>query len=150
MQAPTFFEDCPQIRQRVLMLLPILLAAAEPCVSEDTPGASYLLGAGAVSCESLKPKVPDRTPTVREQAKVKAYFDNELFDGPAARWKFETVKGGSQICGTVNAKNRLGAYTGWHGFIFDLKDGAGSIYDEDKHAWLFEVLCHGADPKTAR
>ena len=131
------------------MMLAILLLSA-PCVAGDSPSELRRIDAGEVSCQSLRPKAADRVATVREQAKVKAYFDGVLFDGPAARWKFEAVKGGSQICGTVNAKNRLGAYTGWHGFIYDLKDETGSIYDDDKHAWLFEVLCHGADPKTAK
>lgn len=124
---------------------PLLLAAAVPCVAGDSPSDLRRIAAGDRSCESLKPKVPPRVPSVREQERVRAYFDNELFDGPAARWKFESVKG-SQVCGMVNAKNRFGAYVGWRGFIFDLKDATGSIYDEDDRAWLFEVLCRGAKP----
>lgn len=128
------------------MLVSLLLAVAAPCVAGDSPADLRRIAAGDPSCDGLKAKVPDRAVSTREQARVKAHFDKELFDGPSARWQFDGVKGGSLICGTVNAKNRLGAYVGWNGFIYDLKDGTGSIFDDDKRAWLFATLCHGAKP----
>lgn len=44
-------------------------------------------------------------------------LDEQLLDYPAAR--FRDVRGeGPVICGFVNAKNRMGAYTGWARFVW--------------------------------
>lgn len=44
-------------------------------------------------------------------------MDKQLFDYTSAR--FRDVRGdGALICGFVNAKNRMGAYTGWSRFVW--------------------------------
>ena len=35
------------------------------------------------------------------------------------------------ICGKWNAKNRMGGYNGFHGFIYGEKDGVGTLMLED-------------------
>ncbi|WEK56488.1 MAG: hypothetical protein P0Y52_07935 [Candidatus Brevundimonas phytovorans] len=68
---------------------------------------------------------------------ARSALDARLFDFPSAR--FRDVRGDANVlCGFVNAKNRLGAYTGWKRFAyvafgddpsiyFDEPDGSGDI-----------------------
>ena len=82
---------------------------------------------------------------VQEQAK--AHFDMQLFDGQSARWRFEgQVPETELVCGYVNAKNRLGAYTGFQPFYFNPKDGTGRIFGPDEDPWLFRLVCLGEAP----
>lgn len=59
-----------------------------------------------------------------------AQFQNEVYFG---NW---TVKGGN-LCGQVNAKNRMGGYVGYH--WFQSFDGGASIEDDE----LKEVFDEG-------
>lgn len=95
----------------------------------------------ARSCD--EPIIPDRPVSPDLQAKVRTYFDNALRDGPSARWRWEKLKGGKVVCGYVNAKNALGAYSGWSPFVFVVADETGSVFDE-RDAWIFETVCHDA------
>ena len=64
-----------------------------------------------------------------------------MFDGPSARWRFDKVRNNAIVCGFVNGKNQLGGYTGWTPFVFNLKDGQGTIYQDKDSVWLFNTLC---------
>lgn len=90
-----------------------------------------LAGLLAVADDKIAP--PERAATPREIAKVKTYFNEALKDAPAARWRFEGVWPGGFVCGTINAKNSFGAYTGWHRFWYH--EGDGDISDEDRQSW---------------
>ena len=80
-------------------------------------------------------------------------LDRKLNDYPSARFRdvYVTVNGsvvghrGSYFCGLVNAKNRMGAYTGWTDFVvsgsnvFILGDGVlGSLVSD---------MCGSDDPR---
>ncbi len=81
-----------------------------------------------------------RAVTVAEQTAVKKYFDNLLLDGLSARWQFDSSESGI-ICGKVNAKNRVGAYTGWTGFYFNKDSADGSIIREDSSTIFYDAIC---------
>jgi hypothetical protein len=63
------------------------------------------------------------------QEAVKRYFEESLFDAPAARYQFPlpptqgSVRSGAMryfgwfMCGEVNGKNRMGGYTGFKTFF---------------------------------
>lgn len=57
-------------------------------------------------------------------------LDERLLDYPSAR--FRAVSGnGYAICGSVNAKNRLGAYSGWARFVTIWREGSTTLYVEE-------------------
>lgn len=88
-------------------------------LSVVTVGAAILAGScGAPSVPSSQQAFLDR---------VKTELQNEMFDYPSAR--FQNVRLATQgdiICGEVNGKNQLGAYTGWSPFVFS-DDGTGGL-----------------------
>lgn len=91
-------------------------------------------------------------PTKAEQAEIKRYFDAELLDGPSARWKWPARVSKGSYCGWVNAKNRMGAYTGWKPFYFIKLDNgkpAGGIAGSASSV-MFEYMCttQGYDLKS--
>ncbi len=64
-------------------------------------------------------------------AGAKAALDERLFDYPSAR--FRDVRGRDKVlCGFVNAKNRMGAYSGWSRFAYITLGGEPSLYMEDR------------------
>lgn len=83
--------------------------------------------------------IPNRPVKPEEQSEARKAFDEIAFDGPSARWRFEHVKNNALVCGYVNAKNQLGAYTGWQPFIFGLSDKTFSTYAERQ--WFFDLVC---------
>lgn len=78
---------------------------------------------------------PNRASTQRELGTAKSYFDGVLFDGVSARWKDVRTWRGGYVCGSVNAKNRMGAYVGWHQFWYRAGEGGvvpgGSDHDRN-------------------
>lgn len=72
---------------------------------------------------------PAPLPLAKQQA-IRRYFDAKLFDGPSARWKWpKQQKDRGMYCGWVNARNRLGAYTGWTAYFVDF--GPSGKVDHD-------------------
>lgn len=68
------------------------------------------------------------TPAQIESAR--AALDAKLLDYPSAR--FRGVSGnGYAICGSVNAKNRMGAYSGWARFVTIWREGSTTLYVEE-------------------
>jgi hypothetical protein len=74
--------------------------------------------------------IPHRPISVAEQRRIIAYFDTILVDGPSARWRWGKVVRGSIACFWVNSKNRMGGYSGWSQYTFDLKTGQEQSFDE--------------------
>jgi hypothetical protein len=68
-------------------------------------------------------------PAARQQA-IRRYYDAKLFDGSSARWKWPRQhRDRGMYCGWVNARNRLGAYTGWTAYFVSF-DAAGKVKDD--------------------
>lgn len=63
------------------------------------------------------------TPNATLQRSIKSHFDAELLDGLSARWKWPAQRSPTMYCGWVNAKNRMGAYTGWTPFAVLIEKG---------------------------
>ncbi len=94
------------------------------------------------------------------EAAVKQYFNHVLIDAESARYNFPlplaqgalTLSGVRQfgwfICGDVNAKNRMGAYTGYKPFLAYFSPSApdtvqdGVISSSDRYAIVFD-WCKG-------
>lgn len=89
------------------------------------------------------PEPCERPATQAEQSKVKTAFDDVAFDAPAARWRFSHVRADRNVCGEVNGKNRLGGYTGWTPFLYNLETGYLRIYSDPDDYYLWEVGCLG-------
>ena len=69
-----------------------------------------VLVAGCQSAESRKHE--------KLFADVRAGLETQLLDYPTARFRNVRVqKSGDSLCGEVNSKNRMGAYSGWTPFL---------------------------------
>ena len=84
--------------------------------------------------------------TAAQQATIKAYFDADLLDGASARWKWPALSKEKPgiYCGWVNAKNRMGAYTGWQPFYVSFdgpKIKSGRLYANGEHGVILEAFC---------
>lgn len=85
------------------------------------------------------PARPARAPEPIFEAARQA-LDTRLFDYPSAR--FRGVKSAVfVICGEVNSRNRLGAYTGWQSFMIATNDGETTIYLKPDDAIMVDTLC---------
>lgn len=84
-----------------------------------------------------------------QQTAIKSYFDAQMLDMPSARWKWPAVseKKPTIYCGWLNAKNRLGAYTGWQPFFVEFdksKVKLGRLWEDGAHDIMFEAFCGDA------
>lgn len=88
------------------------------------------------------------------QRSIRNHFDTVLLDGPSARWKWPAAKNGKLYCGWVNAKNTMGAYTGWTPFYVIVEGSqvaAGGLIDNQRTvAQLMREKCQesGYDVET--
>lgn len=94
-----------------------------------------ILAVGLSSCQYVPGTDASHEREVREA------LDRTLHDAPAARFKDIRVIAGRRdgepklLCGLVNAKNRLGAYVGWHRFLVERgTDFAVVSVDADKNS----------------
>lgn len=79
-------------------------------------------------------------PTEAQFRIARAVLDRSLIDYPSAR--FMDVRGGPMfICGFVNAKNRLGAPTGWKRFAVYLGDEPSFRSDDGGDDIFLDVSC---------
>lgn len=125
------------------MLFSMLLLATSCPAEPGTPQFERYVSAGICERPPVKPK-PDKIGPITEDEKaaVRNYFDAILFDGLSARWKYTRGKG-DVICGTVNAKNRMGAYTGWVPYYFS--GGTGRIANDETSIYFTKLFCLGSD-----
>lgn len=92
-----------------------------------------LMVAAALPSATFKPG------PVSEQWKqvITKELDTRLFDGESARYKWPDVRPAPRrdaenfvYCGWVNAKNRMGAYTGWKPYAVFIDDGRLNVKAE--------------------
>jgi len=86
---------------------------------------------------------PPRTPgpaTDRTFAAARDALDGVLIDYPSARFR-EVTANASFVCGRVNAKNRLGAYSGWSNFVVVIEPDAQAFVGDDEV--LVGAFCTG-------
>lgn len=100
---------------------------------------------------AASPSHPPRPIAAAEQAAIKNAADDLLFDGPSARWKWPPKRSAFVYCGEVNAKNRMGAYIGWHPFYFVIDEDKLRILHDGDDRIVYEALCASAGyiPKPA-
>lgn len=80
-------------------------------------------------------------PSASLQSEITKHLDNKLLDGKSARYHWQPVQSSKVYCAHVNAKNRLGAYTGWRLF-YVITDGSpvNAVFDNDNIA-LASMVC---------
>lgn len=106
--------------------------------------ASLILAAAGAAISPT----PSDFPSKQGKAEVRAAFDRKLFDGTSARYLFEPAKSDDFVCVWVNAKNRMGAFTGWTVYIVSKsKAGEVSISDSDV---MTELFCGEAGEPSQR
>ena len=69
-----------------------------------------------------------------------AAADLVLFDGASARWQWGPRKDADAYRGSVNAKNRFGAYVGWRPFYF-FQGQFGVVGEGDSGRIVYEAVC---------
>lgn len=101
-----------------------------------------MVAALGVALSGQSPDAP-KQPTPAQFADARRVLEDRLFDYPAAR--FRTVRANDfMICGEVNAKNRLGAFTGWKRFGVSFNEGVSTLYSDGGGAAddiMLDALC---------
>ncbi|HWW12692.1 MAG TPA: hypothetical protein VN018_09250 [Brevundimonas sp.] len=69
---------------------------------------------------------------------ARSALDEALLDYPSARFR-EVTANAAFVCGKVNAKNRMGAYSGWSSFVVVMKPSAQAFVGNDEV--LVEAFC---------
>lgn len=100
----------------LVALAPLTGQCADP--DETTLMGQRLIGLGE-PCHKTVPFPGVTGPaSAALQTAVRRHFEMILLDAPSARWKWLPVRGDGRIyCGYVNAKNRIGGYTGFQMFM---------------------------------
>ena len=134
----------------ILIGLAVAFAGApNGCLVPDdsVPANARSLDAGE-ACRTPRP-APMKPATLSislvKQALIKAHFDNALLDGTSARWKWQLQRHPQVYCGWVNAKNRLGAYSGWKPYYVMFgktgKVDKGEIVGEGDSTIMLDAFC---------
>jgi hypothetical protein len=103
--------------------------------------AVFLLG--LLGCATPDPSIEVGTPPADYEQRVKSYFENVLIDPDSAHYKIGTpyrayldaplIRGGGiewngwAVDVLINAKNRMGGYSGWTPYYVLL--GKGGVYN---------------------
>lgn len=70
-------------------------------------------------------------PFADDMAAVKELVSADFRDPASAQWrnlrKVEAATGETWVCGEVNAKNLMGAYAGFHGFVANERQGLAIV-----------------------
>lgn len=106
----------------------LMQSAVIDCPTEEDATGRWRIRGGEPSCadlakEAALKKILPRKVTPVEQRRIISHFDDILVDGPSARWRWGKVVRGHIACFAVNSKNRMGGYSGWMSYSFDLKTG---------------------------
>ena len=84
-------------------------------------------------------------PPAPVQSAIKEAVGKELADPFSAQYDWQPVKSEMLYCGWVNAKNKLGAYTGYQPFMVlysvGNKSGKVSIYSTDLEPHVVTPMC---------
>lgn len=75
-----------------------------------------IVAALAVSAQEAPPQRVFGPATEATFAAARDALDGALFDYPTARFR-EVTANEIVVCGRLNAKNRMGAYSGWQDFV---------------------------------
>lgn len=89
--------------------------------------------------------------TASDQTAIKKSLSGVLLDAESARWRWPKPVSDIQYCGWVNAKNALGAYTGFRQFyIMGVKDNRGKyeVFDVKTDPQLVAMFCAKAGHST--
>ena len=101
------------------------------CPTEKTLEGRMRIADGELSCDELARRaIPPRPISPAEKRRIIAAFDTLLVDSPSARWRWGKVFRGNVACVWINSKNRMGGYSGWSEYTFDLQTGEVSSSEE--------------------
>ena len=106
--------------------------------------------------------VAARPLTSSEKALIREAVSDDFLDADSAKFRWLPLPdhmNGSLYCGSVNAKNRFGAYTGYNAFavVVELKNGKitnpismTAMREYDADAWRMVCAQRGMDIRLAR
>lgn len=84
-------------------------------------------------------------PSDAQFAQARETLNQTLLDYPSAR--FRDVHGDSRrLCGFVNSKNRMGAYTGWDRFVIMGLAGSEPAFENIDRIGRVQLLCDNEEP----
>lgn len=87
---------------------------------------------------------PANTPTDRQFEQARRALNASLIDYPDAR--FRDVRADSRrICGYVNGRNRIGAFSGWQRFVVMNVPDAEVRYEQTDRLGMIPVICDDRD-----
>jgi hypothetical protein len=72
--------------------------------------------------------------------KLQTKLDLKVLDGPATRFRSVNLQEGT-VCGLLNTKNKLGAYTGYQKFAFEPELDWLDIGSIEFEARMVEIMC---------
>lgn len=95
-----------------------------------------------------------------DRSKIQSYVADRLLDGEGARWRWPLEQEPQTYCGWINAKNRVGAYTGWRQYyVLYARKTSGQLFpyffrvsDDDpasEDARRVEKMCGGQGYDTS-
>lgn len=102
----------------------------------------------ALAAATVQATTPLGPPTDAQFTAAKRAFDEQLLDHTSAR--FRDVHGDAgAVCGFVNAKNRMGAYTGWTRFVVMFTSPPRlQIEDPERENVFVDVICKEDDARS--
>lgn len=103
-----------------------------------------MAAAAALLVQTVPAGEPVGQPTSAQFENARRLLDERLLDFPSARFRDVRADQG-RICGFVNAKNAMGAYTGWKPFGV-MGSSGGLIWIDDP--FMLEPLCTPALRET--
>lgn len=103
-------------------------------------------GMAALAVQATPAGEPRGQPSDALFSRARAALDEKLLDYPSARFR-DVHADAARVCGWVNGKNRLGAYTGWKSFgVFGSGETSRLYLDEPE---MTELFCTPALMETA-
>lgn len=74
-------------------------------------------------------------------------IDAKLIDGTSARFR-DVRASRTRVCGMVNARNRMGGYTGWQPFSALIVDDEAVVSIGEDEADMIAIFCTGEGAPT--
>ena len=96
----------------------------------------------AAALAASQPSFAPKPVSEADKAEIKRAADKIMFDGPSARWDWPKRLHPDVYCGSVNGKNRLGAYVGWQPFLWTQNELR--IIGPGDSRVVYEALCSSA------
>lgn len=104
--------------------------------------ASQIEGMKSLIVAALAAQTLLSGPPIEDQFRwARDAFDRQMIDYPSARFR-DVHADRRRICGYVNGKNRLGAYSGWKRFVvMGIEDAEAQIEGDEDFPGAISMMC---------